>query len=127
MSNTAINLHKAITAEAKAHLEYIAFAQRAQREGRPEIAQVFMKAAEDVTLHSIKHLEVAGDVGSTQANLDYLINGDDKELVALYPRFIREAEEEGENEAATSFRLALEREKQHQAMFKEAFGQYGFF
>jgi rubrerythrin len=108
-------------------LEYIAFAQRAQREGRPEIARVFMKAAEELSLHSINHLEVAGDLGSTQSNLDYLINGDDKELVALYPRFIREAEEEGEIEAATSFRLALEREKQHHAMFKEAFGQYGFF
>jgi rubrerythrin len=127
MSNTAINLHKIIMAEAKAHLEYIAFAQRAQREGRPEIARVFMKAAEELSLHSINHLEVAGDLGSTQSNLDYLINGDDKELVALYPRFIREAEEEGEIEAATSFRLALEREKQHHAMFKEAFGQYGFF
>jgi len=127
MTNTAVNLHKAITAEAKAHLEYIAFAQQAQREGRPDIAQVFMKAAEDVTLHSIKHLEVAGDVGSTQANLDYLINGDDKELVALYPRFIREAEEEGQDDAANCFRLALECEKRHRAMFKEIFGQYGFF
>jgi rubrerythrin len=124
VSNTAINLHKAIVGEAKARLEYAAFAQQALREGRPEIAQVFMEAAEDVTLHSINHLEVTGEVGSTQANLDYLINGDGKELEMLYPRFILEAEEEGQNEAATCFRLALEREKQHLAMFREAFDRF---
>jgi rubrerythrin len=38
----------------------------------------------------------------------------------MYPRFVREAEEEGRGDAAASFRLALEREKHHRAMFKEA-------
>jgi rubrerythrin len=110
--------------EAKARLEYAAYAQQALQECRPEVAQIFVKAAEDVTLHSINHLQVTGEVGSTHANLDYLISSDSKELEELYPRFILEAEEEGQSEVATCFRLALEREKQHLAMFKEAFDKF---
>jgi rubrerythrin len=39
----------------------------------------------------------------------------------MYPRFIRETEEEERTDAAASFRLALEREKHHRTMFKDAF------
>jgi heavy metal translocating P-type ATPase len=38
----------------------------------------------------------------------------------MYPRFIREAGGAGRADAAASFRLALEREKHHRVMFKDA-------
>jgi rubrerythrin len=38
----------------------------------------------------------------------------------MYPRDIREAEEDGRPDAAASFRLAWEREKHHRAMFQQA-------
>jgi len=122
--NTEINLHKAIVGEAKARLEYTAFAMQAMQEGCPEIAQLFMEAAGTETINGINHLRVAGGVSSTLENLAHLANGEDNEIEEMYPRFIREAEEEGRNDAAASFRLAMEREKHHLAMFKEAFNSF---
>lgn len=38
----------------------------------------------------------------------------------MYPKFIREAKVEGREDAARSFDIALEREKRHREMFREA-------
>lgn len=124
MSETETNLKKAIAGEAKARLEYTAFALQAMQEGHPEIAQLFMEAAGAETIHGISHLRVAGGIGSTLENLDHSANGEDDEIEVIYPGFIRQAEEEGRRDAAASFRLALERETHHRAMFKEALASF---
>jgi rubrerythrin len=124
MSKTETNLQQAITGEAKARLEYTAFAMQAMQEGHPEVAQLFLEAAGAEAIHGISHLRVAGGVGTTWENLDEAANGEDYEIEEMYPRFIREAEEEGRADAAASFRLAVERERHHRAMFKEAFGAF---
>jgi rubrerythrin len=124
MTNTETNLAAAITGEAKARLEYTAFAMQAMQEGHPEIAQLFLEAAGAETIHGISHLRVSGGVGSTMENLDEAANGEDYEIEEMYPRFVREAEEDGRGDAAASFNLALEREKHHRAMFKEAFAVF---
>ena len=41
----------------------------------------------------------------------------------MYPKFIKEAEDEGRAEAAESFRIAYEREKHHRDMFRQALKQ----
>jgi rubrerythrin len=71
----------------------------------------------------MSHLRVAGGVGATGQNLDEAANGENDEIEEIYPRFIREAEAEGRQDAA-SFRLAVEREKHHRAMFQEAFAGF---
>ena len=124
MTKTETNLQAAIAGEAKARLEYTAFAMQAMQEGHPEIAQLFLEAAGAETIHGISHLRVAGGVGMTIDNLDESANGEDYEIEEMYPRFVREAEEEGRSDAAASFNLALEREKHHRAMFKEAFSAF---
>ena len=124
MTKTETNLEQAIIGEAKARLEYTAFAMQAMQEEHPEIAQLFLEAAGAEAIHGISHLRVAGGVGSTRENLDEAANGEDYEIEEMYPRFVREAEEEGRSDAAASFSLALEREKHHRAMFKEAFSAY---
>ena len=124
MTKTETNLKAAIAGEAKARLEYTAFAMQAMQEGHPEIAQLFLEAAGAETIHGISHLRVAGGVGMTIDNLDEAANGEDYEIEEMYPRFVREAEEDGRANAAASFKLALEREKHHRAMFKEAFSAF---
>src|SRR5215469_1821522 len=124
MTNTETNLAAAITGEAKARLEYTAFAMQAMQEGHPEIAQLFLEAAGAETTHGISHLRVSGGVGTTMENLDEAANGEDYEIEEMYPRFVHEAEEEGRTDASASFKLALEREKHHRAMFKEAFSAF---
>jgi rubrerythrin len=121
MTKTETNLQAAIAGEAKARLEYTAFAMQAMQEGHPEIAQLFLEAAGAETIHGISHMRAAGEVGMTIDNLDEAANGEDYEIEEMYPRFVREAEEDGNSDAAASFKLALEREIHHRAMFKEAF------
>ncbi|HXX78021.1 MAG TPA: rubrerythrin family protein [Ktedonobacteraceae bacterium] len=124
MTKTETNIEAAIVGEAKARLEYTAFAMQAMQEGHPEIAQLFLEAAGAETIHGISHLRVSGGVGTTMENLDEAANGEDYEIEEMYPRFVREAEAEGRSDAAASFKLALEREKHHRAMFKEAFAAF---
>lgn len=124
MSKTEENLEQAISGEAKARLEYIAFAMEAMKENLPEYAQLFMEAAGAETIHGISHLRVAGGIGSTYENLDESANGEDYEIETMYPQFIKDAEAEGRSDAAASFALALERETHHRAMFKEAFDAF---
>lgn len=124
MSKTVDNLKRAIAGEAKARLEYTAFAMQAIQEGHPEVAQLFLEAAGAETVHGISHLKVAGGIGTTKQNLDDSANGEDYEIEEMYPQFIREAEEEGRQDAAASFRMAVERERHHRAMFKEALAAF---
>ncbi len=124
MTRTDINLEKAIAGEAKARLKYIAFAMQAMQERYPQIAQLFLEAAGAKTIHGINHLRAAQQIGSTFENLDAAANGENDEIEERYHSFIREAAEEGRDDAAASFHLALEREKDHRAMFKEAFEEF---
>ena len=91
------------------------------QEGFPEFAQLFMEAAGAETIHGIGHLRAAGGIGTTFENLNESANGEDYEIKQMYPKFIEEAKTDGRADAAASFGLALEREKHHRAMFKEAF------
>ncbi len=124
MTRTESNLEQAIVGEAKARLEYMAFAMQAMQEGYPQIAQLFMEAAGAETIHGISHLRAAKRIGTTYENLNEAANGEDYEIEQMYPSFLREAVEEEQDVAATSFHLALEREKYHRAMFKEAFEEF---
>ncbi len=121
MTKTEENLKNAIIGEAKARLEYTAFGMQAMQEGLPEFAQLFMEAAGAETIHGINHLRTAGGIGTTLENLNESANGEDYEIEQMYPKFIEEAKIDGRADAAASFGLALEREKHHRAMFKEAF------
>jgi rubrerythrin len=123
MTRTEENLDAAFTGEARANRRYVAFAQQAMSEGHPEIAQLF-EAAGAETIHALNHLHALGSVGSTKQNLDEAVNGETYEIDEMYPRYIREAEEDGRQDAAASFRLAWEREKHYRAMFQQALEEF---
>lgn len=101
-------------------MKYTAFAIQEMQGGYPDVAQLFLEAADAETIHGISHLRVAGGMTSTLRHVDESANGEDDEIEEMYPRFIREAEEEGRADAVASFRVALECEKHHRAMFKDA-------
>ena len=117
---TQKNLWSAIVSEALANLKYNAYAQRAMQEGHPEVAQIFQEVAGAETVHGINHLRVSGDMASTVENLRAIIEGEAQEAATIYPRMIREALAEGNQEAADSFTLAMEREHRHLEAFIEA-------
>ncbi len=120
LTNTEKNLWNAIVSEALANLKYNAYAQRAMQEGHPEVAQIFQEVAGAETVHGINHLRVSGDLATTAENLRAIIEGEAKEAAIIYPRMIREALAEGNQEAADSFTLAMERERRHLEAFTES-------
>ena len=120
LTNTEKNLWNAIVSEALANLKYNAYAQRAMQEGHPEVAQVFQEVAGAETVHGINHLRVSGDLATTAENLRAIIEGEAQEAAIIYPRMIREALDEGNQEAADSFTMAMERERRHLEAFTEA-------
>ena len=123
MTKTEKNLWSAIVGEALAYLKYNAYAHRALEEGLPEIAQVFQEVAGAETIHGLNHLRVSGDIGSTLENLRTVTEGESKEFSTMYPRMIRDAQDEGRKDAADSFSLAMERERHHLEVFTQALDQ----
>ncbi len=123
LTKTDKNLWNAIVGEALAYLKYNAYAHKALEEGYPEVAQVFQEVSGAETIHGINHLRVAGDIGPTVDNLRNVTVGESKEFSFMYPRMIRDALDEGRQDAADSFALALEREKHHLEVFTQALQQ----
>jgi len=120
MSNTDENLKIAFADESQTNIEYLAYAQRAIDEGLTEIAQLFREAAGAEVVHALTHLKAMDVVKTTRENLKEAAEAESLEIISMYPKFIREAEKEGRQEAAESFRIAFEREKHHRDMFREA-------
>jgi VIT1/CCC1 family predicted Fe2+/Mn2+ transporter/rubrerythrin len=123
-SKTRINLYIALAGEADANRRYTAYGIRALQEGYPEIAQLFLEAAGAETVHAYSHLLALNAIGTTEENLRTAALSETDEIDKVYPRMILEAEAEGNHQAAASFRLALEREKHHQQMFRRALDSF---
>ena len=120
MSKTDENLKIAFADESQTYIEYLAYTQKAIDEGMTEIAQIFREAAGAEVVHALTHLKTMNVIKSTPENLRESAEAESLEITSMYPKFIREAEEEGREEAARSFRIAFEREKHHRDMFREA-------
>ena len=120
MTNTDENLKIAFADESQTNIEYLAYAHRAIEEGYVEIAQLFREAAGAEVVHALNHLKTMGVVKTTEENLKEAAEGESLQIISMYPKFIKEAEAEGRQEAAESFRLAFEREKHHRTMFRQA-------
>jgi rubrerythrin len=120
MNKTEENLKFAFANESQTNIEYLAYAHKAIDEGLVEIAQLFREAAGAEIVHALSHLQAMGGVKSTRENLEDAAEGEDVDILTIYPKFIQEAGEEGKEEAARSFKVAFEREKHHRDMFKQA-------
>ena len=119
-TRTDANLLVAVAGEADANRRYVAYGIEALNEGRADIAQLFFEAAGAETIHALAHLRVMGAIGSTRENLERAATGEVEEIEVVLPRMIHEAEAEGRQDAAASFRMALERERYHRDMFRQA-------
>jgi len=117
---TEKNLKEAFAGESQANRMYLAFAQKAESEGYPQIAKLFRAAAAAETVHAHAHFRVMGGVKDTAANLQSAINGEGYEFQKMYPGFLSEAEAEKNAAAAASFRNALAVEKIHHDLYSKA-------
>ena len=117
---TLENLMAAFAGESQANRKYLAFAKKAEEEGKLNAAKLFRAAAEAETIHALKELELAGKINSTEENLKAAIAGETHEFEKMYPEFVEVAKEEGEKAAVGAFTLALKAEEVHAKLYKEA-------
>lgn len=116
---TEENLAAAFAGESQAHVKYLVFADRAEKEGRTNIARLFRAASFSEQVHATNHLRALGQVGATADNLAAAIAGETFEVEEMYPAYLEVARLEGNDQAQRSMRSALEAEKVHARLYQE--------
>jgi rubrerythrin len=133
-SMTVSNLQSAFSGESQAHMRYLAYAAKAERDGFPNVARLFKAVSWAEQIHATSHftvlrgevgpaLTVAGGgfgLGSTADNLAVAIEGEQFEIEEMYPVYKASAEYQGERSALRSMDWAGEAEKTHYALYQEA-------
>ena len=117
---TEKNLQQAFAGESQANRRYLFFADKADKEGYPQVARLFRAAAEAETVHARNHFNAMDGVGSTRANLLAGATGEHYEFTRMYPPFIEQAEVENNKKAQRSFEYANEVEQIHHSHFEKA-------
>ncbi|MFX1304475.1 MAG: rubrerythrin family protein [Promethearchaeota archaeon] len=120
MSKTEEGLKAAFAGESQANRKYLAFAEKADKEGFPQIAKVFRAAAAAETVHAHNHLRVLGGIKSTKENIQSAIEGEHYEFTKMYPEFLEDAKNEGNKDAERTFNYANEVEKVHHKLYNAA-------
>lgn len=120
MSKTLENLKDAFAGESQANRKYLAFAEKADKDGLPQVAKLFRAAAEAETIHAHAHLRLMKGIGSTAENLKEAIDGETYEFKTMYPEMIEDAKAEGENAAQRYFNFANQAEEVHANYYSKA-------
>jgi rubrerythrin len=131
---TADFLRSAYGGESMAHMRYLIWGEVARKEGLNNIGTLFEAIAYAEYVHANNHFNVLkeqkGDFTvpsgavfgntTTVENLQGAIDGELHEVEQMYPVYLNTAEYQDEKGAKRSFHYALEAEKIHVKMFKEA-------
>jgi rubrerythrin len=117
---TQENLQAAFAGESQAHMKYLNFAERAEREGLPNIARLFQAASYSEQIHASNHLKALEGLGATVENLRGAFGGENFEIEEMYVAYKAVAELQGEAKALRSMTWAMEAEKVHSRLYGEA-------
>lgn len=119
MSKTEDNLKEAFAGESQARNRYDYFAKVARKEGYLYIAKIFEETALNEKQHAKDEFKLLKGIGDTKANLKSAIEGEHYENTEMYPKFAKQAEQEGNTDAAKLFREITKVEEQHEKRYKE--------
>lgn len=117
-TQTEKNLETAFAGESQARNKYTYFASVAKKEGYEQIADLFLKTAENEKEHAKLWFKELNGIGSTAENLGAAAAGENYEWTDMYAGFAKTAEEEGFPELAKRFRLVAEVEKHHEERYR---------
>lgn len=118
-------LKEAFAGESQANRRYLAFAEKAEKEGYKQAARLFRAAAEAETVHAHNHLKVLKGIKDTAENLKEAIAGETHEFKKMYPEMIEEAKKENNKEALRTFQYANDVEKIHAQLYQKALEELG--
>ncbi|BAX81674.1 rubrerythrin family protein [Labilibaculum antarcticum] len=132
-AKTMADLQEAFKGETTASAKYAAYSQKAEQDGFHNIALLFKAASTAEKVHANNHKSVMVEYGvaipefapeftvkSTAANLQDAIDGESYEIATMYPDFLKDAGNSKSQLAQITFNYALEVEKKHQIMYKNA-------
>ena len=118
-TKTEENLKTAFAGESQARNKYTYFASVAKKEGYEQIAELFLKTAENEKEHAKMWFKELGELGNTIENLKQAADGENYEWTDMYESFAKVAEEEGFKEIAIKFRAVAEIEKHHEERYRK--------
>ena len=117
-TKTEKNLWEAFAGESQARNKYTYFASVAKKAGFEQIAELFLKTAENEKEHAKLWFKELGELGDTAENLLHAAEGENFEWTDMYDRMAKEAEEEGFKELAAKFRGVAAIEKSHEDRYR---------
>ena len=119
-TQTDKNLKIAYVGEAKATLRLLAYAEKAEQEGYPQMAHLFRAVSAGEKVHALKNLRLMKEIESTEENLKKSFDRETLVSENFYPAFIQAAEEDGNKAAAIAFSQARDAEEFHAKLYKNA-------
>ncbi|MBQ3934466.1 MAG: rubrerythrin family protein [Clostridia bacterium] len=117
-TQTEKNLLAAFAGESQARNKYTYFASAAKKEGYEQIAELFLKTAENEKEHAKLWFKELKGIGSTAENLEAAADGENYEWTDMYEEFAKTAEAEGFTELAEKFRGVAMIEKRHEERYR---------
>ena len=118
-TQTEKNLLSAFAGESQARNKYTYFSSVAKKEGYEQIAEIFLKTADNEKEHAKMWFKELRGIGDTADNLLSAANGENYEWTDMYEDFARTAEEEGFTELAEKFRMVGMIEKRHEERYRK--------
>lgn len=117
-TQTEKNLEAAFAGESQARNKYTYFASVAKKQGFEQIADLFLKTANNEKEHAKMWFKELNGIGDTAENLLSAAEGENYEWTDMYEDFAKTAEEEGFTELAHKFRLVAAIEKHHEERYR---------
>ncbi|MEA2101559.1 MAG: rubrerythrin family protein [Thermodesulfobacteriota bacterium] len=115
-------IHQAYTGESKAALRLKVFAEKAEKEGYPQLARLFKVISFSEEIHGKKALRLLRQVKTTEENLQESFESETQVAGVAYDTFIKRAEEVGDKAASLYFSQSKDVEEVHAKLYKEAMG-----
>ncbi|MGB8953069.1 MAG: rubrerythrin family protein [Candidatus Aminicenantales bacterium] len=117
---TEENLKSAFSGESQAHIKYLAFAEKAEKENWQNVARLFRANSYAEQIHAVNHLRALSGIGNTAENIREAMDGENFEVEEMYPAYIKVAEAQQEKAAENSTKWALAAEKVHAGLYAKA-------
>ena len=112
--------YQAYVGEAKAALRLKLYAEKAEKEGYPQVAKLFRVISMSEEIHGTRSLRMLKEIRSTEENLQASFESETSVAQVHYEDFIRLASESGNTAAAVILSQSRDVEDTHAKLYKEA-------
>src|SRR4030042_858221 len=113
MDRTRDALQQAYAGEAKASVRLKVYAEKAEKEGYPQIAKLFRVIAFSEEIHGARALKVLKEIKTTEKNLAESFQSEKGVAAVAYGEVVKLAEGEGNQGAVIHFSQSRDVEETH--------------